>query len=173
MAAPKEVRGDQCQEEREHMRLTRAQAGPFVVGALGIALGLAYLSIALGFPRGTLAQPGPGTYALIVGALMVVAAIGVSAEALLGKLMEEVRWPLGWARWRVVFTVLSIAAYVLLVPYLGHLVMSSLVMLAILHLMELPSWPLKIGLALAIGIGSYAIFVVLLGVPLPAGPWDR
>ena len=34
-------------------------------------------------------------------------------------------------------------------------------------------WPLKIGLAVAFGLGSYYLFDTLLGVPLPRGTWFR
>jgi hypothetical protein len=49
----------------------------------------------------------------------------------------------------------------------------TLVTLAVLQIMRLQGWALKLGFSLAIGLGSYYLFSVLLGVPLPTGIWFR
>jgi hypothetical protein len=61
--------------------------------------------------------------------------------------------------------------YVLLLPRLGHPVAATLVTLAVLQMMRLHGWALKLAVALALGFGSHYVFAVVLGVPLPTGLW--
>jgi putative tricarboxylic transport membrane protein len=61
--------------------------------------------------------------------------------------------------------------YALLLPYLGHPFAGTLVALIVLRVMGLPRWPLCIGIAIAVGSGSYYLFGRILDVPLPMGFW--
>jgi hypothetical protein len=49
--------------------------------------------------------------------------------------------------------------------------MGTLVSLVVLRVMGLSRWPLCIGLAIAVGLGSYYLFGKILDVPLPVGIW--
>jgi putative tricarboxylic transport membrane protein len=151
------------------MKVARVQTGPLVVGVIGVVLGFFYLFEALRFPRGTLAQPGPGFYSVLIGVLMMVAGLAVAIESAVGPVLKEVEWPSGRARWRVVAIVAVCLAYVVLLPSVGHVILAPALVFAILHILELASWPLKAALALVVGVGSYFLFVVLLGVQLPLG----
>ena len=64
---------------------------------------------------------------------------------------------------------LSCAAYALALPYIGHMIAGSLLAFVVLHVMSLRSWPVKIVLSLGIGVGSYVLFGMVLGVPFPSG----
>ncbi len=141
-----------------------------ILGGGGI-LGLAYLAGALGYPWGSMAQPGPGLYPFVVGILIVISALGAGLEARVRRLRVRAVWPKGRDRWRVLAVLGSSLAYLLLLPYLGHAFNGTLVALVVLHFTGLRRWTLKIGLALGIGLGSYYLFSSVLNVPLPAGIW--
>ena len=143
-----------------------------ILAITGIILSLSYIVEALHYPWGNLAQPGPGFYPLLIGILLGVGFLGTGLEAALLKSSRKVDWPRGASLGRVVAIALGGLGYVLFLPFLGHPVAGGLVTLVVLQAMNLPSWPLKIGLSLANGFGSFFLFSVLLGVPLPMGFWQ-
>jgi putative tricarboxylic transport membrane protein len=144
----------------------------FAAGAGGAVLALAYLIEAHRYSWGTPAQPGPGLYPTLVGMLVLVSAAAVALEAWRRRPEPDPDWPVGPRRLRVIALLAATAGYVFLLPYLGHPVAGTLLTLAVLHTMGMRRWPAKIGVALAIGIGSHYIFARLLGVPLPTGIWS-
>ena len=133
--------------------------------------GLAYIVEALSYPRGTMAQPGPGLYPLLLGALILLSSLGTGLELLFRRFEKEEAaiWPRGASGRRLLFVLAASLAYGLLLPYLGHPFIATLVTLVVLQVMGVRSWPLKITIALLIGIGSYYLFGKLLAIPLPMG----
>ena len=148
--------------------MRRALLGTLIVAML---LAVAYLAEAMRYPRGTMAQPGPGLFPLAVGALMLIAALGTGLEARSRKTWEEMDWPRGLDALRVLGVLAASLGYVLLLPHLGHPVAGTLVTLAVLQMMQFRGWVVRLTLSLVIGLGSYYLFAVLLGVPLPTGIW--
>ena len=141
--------------------------------ALGVIVSLAYLAEARRYSWGAPAQPGPGLYPALVGLVMLVSSLGVAFEARARRGAGDVAWPRDAGLARLTAILVPTAAYAVLVPYLGHPLAGTLLTLAVLHAMGLRGWALKIGLALAVGLGSQYVFGVLLGVPLPVGLWAR
>ena len=137
-----------------------------VVGSILSAL---YLIEGTRYSLGTPADPGPGLFPLIVSGLLLIGFVGTGIEALASASKAKVDWPSGPARWRVAAIALSCAAYGFALPYLGHMIAGSLLAFAVLHVMALRSWPVKVTLSLGIGVGSYVLFGMVLGVPFPSG----
>lgn len=137
----------------------------------GALLSLGYLAEGLRYSRGTWAQPGAGVYPLLVGAVLLIASLGMGLEAGLHQARVAVEWPRGANLTRLLVVVAASVAYVVLLPFLGHPLMGTLATLAVVHMMGLASWPGKIALSLVVGAGSYCLFAVVLGVPLPLGVW--
>ena len=115
------------------------------------------------------AEPGPGLFPLLVGVVLLLGFLGTGVEAFVSSSRVKVAWPTNVAGRRVLAVALSSAAYGLALPLLGHLISGSLLAFAVLHFMALRSWPVKISLSLGIGVGSYLLFGLLLGVPFPNG----
>ncbi len=132
-------------------------------------VGLLYTAEALRYARGTAAQPGPGVYPLLVGALWLAGSVSTGLEAMLMDPGVRVEWPVGTARWRIVAIMAAVLGYAGLLPYLGHPVAATLVALVVLQVMGARDWRLKLGQALLLGLGSYYLFALVLGVPLPLG----
>jgi hypothetical protein len=137
--------------------------------AAALVLSVLYFAGALGYPRGTMDQPGPGLYPLFVGALLVAASIGSIVTDLVRPARGELELPEGRDLGRILAVLGGAAAYVLLLPFAGHLLSSMLVVFIVLHAMGLTSWPMKIGFTIALALGSYFLFDILLKVPLPRG----
>ncbi len=133
------------------------------------ALSLIYLGLALTYPVGSLAKPGPGVFPLFVAILILLGSLGTFASRPDGPAEEEVRWPdkRGWGR--IVAVTAACVVYVIAITRLGHLLASMVVIFVVLHVMRMKSWALKVGLAVTIGVVSYLFFATLLGVPLPQG----
>jgi hypothetical protein len=147
-------------------RALLATAAVIAVAALG------YLVEARRYPWGTESQPGAGVYPTLVGALVLVSALGLGIESALRPPGRVVEWPSGPARRRVLAILLPTVGYVLLLPWLGHPLAATLLLLAVLNVMGMRKhWALKLAVAAAIGLASYYVFGVLLGVPLPRGAW--
>jgi putative tricarboxylic transport membrane protein len=142
-----------------------------IAAAIGSVLASGYLIAGWDYPCGKMAEPGPGVYPLAVGILMLVGAVGFGLESRLRRFRLDAQWPAGAARWRVLVVLASGLGYAILLPYLGHLIMGTLASLTVLRVMGLPRWPLGIGVAIAVGLGSYCLFGRILDVPLPVGFW--
>lgn len=148
--------------------MRRALLGTLIVAMM---LAVAYLAEAMRYPRGTMAQPGPGLFPLAVGVLLLIAALGTGLEARLRRTWGDMDWPRGSDGLRVLAVLAASLGYVLLLPRLGHPVAGTLVTLAVLQVMQLRGWVVKLSLSLLIGLGSYYLFALVLGVPLPTGIW--
>lgn len=145
--------------------------GILITSILGFIFGLAYIVEAFSYPRGTMAQPGPGLYPLLLGTLILLSSLGTGLELLFRRFEKEEAaiWPRGANGRRLLAVLAASLAYALLLPYLGHPFIATLITLVVLQVMGVRSWPLKITLALLIGLGSYYLFGKLLAVPLPVG----
>lgn len=145
------------------------QKAIFRLAVAGLVLSGLYLLEATRYSFGTLAQPGPGVFPLMVSGILLLGFAGMGIEALASASKAKVGWPAGTARRRVAAIALSCVAYAFLLPYAGHLIAGSLLALAVLHVMALRSWTVKLILSAGIGVGSYVLFGVVLGVPFPRG----
>ncbi len=145
------------------------QRAHLLVYVVALTFSLVYLIGALGYPMGTMEQPGPGRYPLFVGGLLLLASIGSLVTNLLKPAEGELHLPKGKELGRVVAVIAGTVAYVVLLPYAGHLVGSVVTVFIVLQAMGLSSWPLKIGFTVLIALGSYCLFDLILNVPLPKG----
>jgi putative tricarboxylic transport membrane protein len=142
----------------------------FTLAATGTVLSLLYLWEGTRYKLGTPAEPGPGMFPLLISVILLLGFIGTGIEALASsEIKVKIDWPAGSARRRVSAIAASCIAYWLALPYAGQMIAGSLLAFAVLHVMALRSWPVKIVLSLLIGVGSYVLFGVILGVPFPTG----
>jgi putative tricarboxylic transport membrane protein len=139
------------------------------LSAITGVLSLIYLGVALTYPVGSLAQPGPGVFPIFVAILILLGSLGTFGTRPKGPSEEEVRWPdkHGWRR--IAAVTAACLVYVIAMTSLGYLLSSAAVTFVVLHVMRMKSWTLKVGLAVGIGLVSYFFFATLLGVPLPQG----
>ncbi len=119
------------------------------------------LSTRLGL--GTLRQPGPGLWPFLVSLALCVFAVA----SLLGDRgeIDPDTLPLR----RMLLGVLSLALYILGFEYLGVVLPTLLVLLLWLRVLARETWRSSLVIAVASTAALWAIFDLLLGVPLPAG----
>ncbi len=142
----------------------------FPLALLAVAGG--YLAVALGLPFGGIARPGAGFYPVLVAvfALVVALAAAVSAfrrpprvEAGAGELDAG-------ARRRVGVSVLALAGFCLALPWVGYPAAAFAFVVVVLRRLG-SGWTAALLIGGLSAVGSYALFAVLLDVPLPRGPW--
>jgi putative tricarboxylic transport membrane protein len=134
-----------------------------------LVLTLLYLAGAVSYPMGTMDQPGPGMYPLFVGIFLLIATVCSLVSHLSRPVSLKLDLPKGRDLGRVLAVTAAAVAYPVLFPYAGHLLASVVTVFLVLHTMGLSSWLAKAGFTVAIGLGSYYLFGVILKVPLPRG----
>lgn len=138
--------------------------------ALGVlAASGAYLANAWPLPSGTVARPGPGFYPMAVGVfgaavalVWVVSAFRDSTATVDGPAMDR------QSRARVRVTAGLLVGFCLLLPWIGYPVASLLFTGLLLRGLG-AQWRAAVIVAAGSALGSYYVFGVLLGVPLPRG----
>jgi hypothetical protein len=149
------------------------------IGALAlVAVGLLFIWRSLAeLPFGTVDNPGPGITPLALAVLLVVCALWSMAggapslvdETEAGN-AEEPATDAG-ATWHAVFIILGILAAALAFGVVGYRL--TVLGLLLFYLGVVERKPLIATLLVSFGIafGSHALFVHVLKVSLPSGPW--
>lgn len=136
---------------------------------LFIAVGVTFAVGAVNYPFGSSARPGPGYFPLLLGLLLA----GLGVVTLIGSLSRRTSdgEPIGRIAWKPVLIVSgSLCLFGFLLPRVGLLVtLPLLVILASLASDEF-SLPATIVSALVLTVGSWAIFVLGLGLVIPLWP---
>ena len=144
-----------------------------LVAALAfLAFSATYLVLAGRLPIGSGEQPGAGLFPVLVGVFLLVASSAFLFQCLRRTPRALTPRP-AKAGQRVTGVVVALAAFCLLLPWLGYGVASLGLLLVILRLFGLARWRVTGAVALLATAASYYLFAVLLGVPLPAWPWSR
>jgi len=145
-----------------------ARAVPLVL----LVAGGVYLTLALQLPFGAAARPGAGFYPVIVAVFAIVVALGAAASAF----RTTPRGPAdavtldAASRRRVVISVAALAVFCLALPWVGYPAAAFAFVAVVLHYLG-ARWPTALLTGALSSAGSYALFAVLLDVPLPRGPW--
>ena len=115
------------------------------------------------------AEPGPGLFPMMTGALMLIA-----ATALLIQLLQKVPSEADsddHAPLDILFLVSAIALYIVLLPRAGFFVAAFLLLLSALSIFDMPNiWRRLMTASLGTAI-SYVIFTLGLGVKMPDPTW--
>lgn len=124
-------------------------------------------SIQLGL--GTTRQPGPGFITFGASGLLGILSLIGFVRTFPGKgkpkeaLFKNILW------WRVVLSGLAILAYALVMPTLGYLISTFLLMLFLYFMIHEQKWYWVIISSLLSSLGSYYLFSKLLNCQFPDG----
>ena len=138
-----------------------------------VAAGI-YLMEALRLPLGTAARPGAGFYPVTVAVFACLVALVASARAFRSPpavRAEASASPADPAqRRRVVGAVGALVAFCLTLPWIGYPIGAFGFVSVVLWGLG-GRWQAALLTGLLSAAGSYYLFAILLGVPLPRGPW--
>jgi putative tricarboxylic transport membrane protein len=131
-----------------------------------------YLTLALRLPFGAAARPGAGFYPVIVAVFTLAVALAATASAFRRAPRAETEAvELDTAsRRRVVISVVALVAFCLVLPWVGYPAAAFAFVTVILRYLG-SRWTTALLTGALSSAGSYALFAVLLDVPLPRGLW--
>jgi uncharacterized membrane protein SirB2 len=135
-----------------------------VAGAAFVVFGAAVIALSGDLPTGQLSMPGSGFLPKIVATLTIVFGLALIVRAGESPPYSEVPWSDGeHAAMVTIITAAAIALY----TYLGFIITMTLMMIALLILIERRN-PLRAGAySVAIVLFTYISFAYLLKTPLP------
>jgi putative tricarboxylic transport membrane protein len=131
----------------------------FIVG--GIKMGL-----------GPLNSPGAGFFPAAIGGIFSILSLSLLITASRGKSREEQSEPFwkGEKSWvKVSLALLALVFYMFFLEYLGYILTTVLFTFFLLKYVGRKGWVVSIITAVLVSLGSYALFKIALGVPLPRG----
>jgi hypothetical protein len=131
----------------------------------------AYLAMASMFPLGTVARPGPGFFPVGVGVFLCLAAAALAVFGFRPAAGTPVPRLAPDERARVVATVAGLAGFCLLMPWLGYPACAFLFVALLLRRLGGSAWPIVVITAALSALLTHYVFGILLGVPLPRGPF--
>ena len=142
---------------------------PLLAPLAFLLVGLGYTAQAFGLPLQTALGPGAGFVPILVGLLIIGSAAWALVSGAAG-VPPGARFKLGEEAWRVVVLLALLFGYVVLLVPVGHLVAAALLGGASLWILGRRPWWAAAGLGIALSVGSWVLFDLVLGLPLPAGP---
>lgn len=156
-----------------------------LVGSLLIAvLGAFVLAVAFSAPPAKVVFDaiGPMGFPKAIGAFLLIGGLVQSVRTVLfireyGKwspaegVPDEPEYPS--SKWRALVFIAGCFAFVALMHPLGFLISMPLAIVAALWSMGYGTWVRRVVVAVVFTCVAFAVFAVLLGVPLPAGPIEE
>jgi hypothetical protein len=147
--------------------------------AVWFAFGVLTAALSLQYPLGTLRAPGSGLFPLALGVMLMALAAAHAVKLRLERPKEAPPEPpvapeaaaktRADARRRVALFVGVMALAAGLLPHIGYVASSFLLMLGLLRVLGV-RWGLALLIAGAAAIASHFLFVRWLSIPMPPGP---
>ena len=138
------------------------------VAALTLIFGAAAAYESAKLPFGTVHNPGQGFFPWWTSVVIILLAMILLIQALKSR-SSAAREKSGRIA-RVVALLVVLAAYSFLLDPLGYPLCTFLLVLFMLRATDPQRWTVTLGMAALTAVGSYVVFAIWLGVPLPRGP---
>ena len=139
-----------------------------VASVLILALGVTAAYESAKLPFGTIHSPGPGFFPWWTSVVLGLLALVLLVQTLTSRPSASRD---GSGRITKVMALLVVlTAYTFLLDPLGYPLCTFLLVLFMLRATEPQRWTVALGMAALTAVGSYVVFAIWLGVPLPRGP---
>ena len=138
------------------------------VAALTLIFGAAAAYESAKLPFGTVHSPGQGFFPWWISAVIFLLALLLLFQALTSP--SSVARERSGRIAKVAALLVILAAYTFLLEPLGYPLCTFLLVLFMLRATDPQRWPVALGMAALTAVGSYVVFAIWLGVPLPRGP---
>lgn len=137
-----------------------------VAGGVFIALGIAVFIIGWDLPFGRLSAPGAGMLPKLMAGLMIALAIGIMAMGTNGEKTSDLPWS-DWTHASLVIGITALATTVY--STLGFLLTMSLLVFALLAIVERKNLIVAAVYACSLTLFAYWLFGIALKAPLERG----
>ena len=136
-----------------------------IFGAVGLLLAAFYIWAATIIPESFMVDAiGPSTFPIIIGVL-----VGLCGLAIMLKPDPDPEWPATGRMIEIAAAVIVLVAYAQLLPVLGFVISTAFA--AAFLSWRLGAGPLQAAIAgVAISVGIYVVFHLILGLSLARGP---
>lgn len=140
-----------------------------VAGAAIVALGGVFVTGALGMPLQVGNIPGPGLFPLILGSILSLLGLVLTVQSLLATLSrgEDSTLPDRQGNIRLLTTAVATGAFVWILGWLGYAISMALYVVALLVFVGGRKWWSSGIIAVVFAMGTYLLFTLALGLPLP------
>src|SRR3990172_337439 len=123
-------------------------------------------------PFGTLSQPKPGFFPIVLGTLLGLLSLCLFVKSRLGKTVRGDHLEIlpergGWRR--IGLTLGGMFIFYLIFDVAGFLLATFLLILVLVRFVEPQRWSYALAVAVLISVGSYLLFQLLLKSNLPMG----
>ncbi|MFC3493890.1 tripartite tricarboxylate transporter TctB family protein [Glycomyces rhizosphaerae] len=135
-----------------------------IAGVVPVVLGGVAAWLSFGLNIGSLTDPGPGLWPLIVAGLLVASGIGIIA--VVAKARNDTEAFTG-GTFAVLAAAGGLAVYASLYEIVGFEIPTVLLLFAWLRFLSRESWLSSAVIAVVATAVAYALFIIGLGVPLP------
>ena len=144
-----------------------------VVALALLAASGGYLVLGLPLVRGNTVRPGPGFFPFVIGVFLCAVSVTYLIASLRGAtgVASAVAPFAPDARRRVLAAAATLVASCALLPLAGYPLVAFLFVAVLLRALGGRRWSVIVVTAALSAAVSYYLFAVLLGVPLPSGPW--
>jgi hypothetical protein len=152
-----------------------------IAGLVGLAVSLVLLPLSFGLPKLPIVPIGPGFYPAIVLAFMAVTSAVLVIQDIVaqrraaGPAPSEPAAGPRRAYGLVAAAFAVVAAYIVLLPYLGFRIGTALFVATFQFVLERPAtlyrWLILFAIAIATSLITYLVFDTYLSVLLPRGRW--
>lgn len=119
-------------------------------------------------PFGTLAEPGPGAFPVLLAVTLLACSVAVFLGGGVSKRFVDI----AWTEWRHAAAILGTCVFLALsLERLGYRLTIFAALFALVALIERKRWLAAVVFAGGFSLGTYFLFSTLLRVPLPRGPF--
>lgn len=140
----------------------RAAANRIAVGGIPLALGIAALALSLRLELGSLSEPGPGLWPLVVSTVLIVGSLGVLRTA------NGSAEPLTRQAVPILAALAALGVFVAAFSVVGFTVPAFALLVFWLRWISREGWTVTLAVACGATAALYVLFAVVLGVPFPA-----
>ncbi len=148
------------------MKIEIRKKKDFYAGLVFFLFGGLAVAVARGYPMGTTARMGPGYFPTVLGGILVLLGLVISARSLLGTRGDSVK---GWALRPLFFILIGVLAFAFLVDRLG-LVLAILVLI-LLSCLGGEEFRLREAALLFLVLAALSVSIFFYGLQLPFKVW--
>lgn len=142
----------------------------YIVAGIFAAFGAVIMTVALGFPPSNHGVPGPGVFPIIIGALTLFCSATLALSTARMKKEDDVPIKLlGPDALRVYVTMGGLVVYLTLMPMLGFVVTTIVMLTLLIKWFSKKAWWLSALIAAIFTVAIFALFGYVLNVPMSFG----
>ena len=142
-----------------------------ISGIFWLIVGIVFSIWATRYQIGSLTQPGPAIFPLLLGLLLIFLSLISLRQTKRSSVCNQTAKPFSSKSHlgKVIYTILVLLSSTFLFEKIGYLATLFLLMVLLLRGSKLLSWKIIIFIAFFTVFGVYIVFVLMLNQPLPRG----